>query len=268
MTARIIEKVELMEEKVTQSRARRSVYILPNLFTMASLFAGFLGALWAIEGRFDMTALAILFSCLFDGLDGKVARLTGTSSDFGVQFDSLADLVAFGVTPAIMVYQWQLARFGRLGILAAFMLVACGALRLARFNVMSGKATASKKFFVGLPIPAAGCMISLFYMFEQYLPDDIAAAVMPKACLFLVYALSFLMVSRVRYASFKEFGLVKAHPFSAMVTALLLFVVVASEPWLMGFLLFSAYLASGIIYTFFVLPRRASKLRESLQELS
>ena len=257
-----------MEEKITQSRARRSVYILPNLFTMASLFAGFLGALWAIEGRFDMTALAILFSCLFDGLDGKVARLTGTSSDFGVQFDSLADLVAFGVTPAIMVYQWQLARFGRLGILAAFMLVACGALRLARFNVMSGKATASKKFFVGLPIPAAGCMISLFFMFEQYLPDDIAAAVMPKACLFLVYALSFLMVSRVRYASFKEFGLVKAHPFSAMVTALLLFVVVASEPWLMGFLLFSAYLASGILYTFFILPRRASKLRESLQELS
>ncbi|MYL83520.1 CDP-diacylglycerol--serine O-phosphatidyltransferase [Desulfovibrio aerotolerans] len=257
-----------MEEKIPQSRARRSVYILPNLFTMASLFAGFLGALWAIEGRFDMTALAILFSCLFDGLDGKVARLTNTSSDFGVQFDSLADLVAFGVTPAIMVYQWQLARFGRLGILAAFMLVACGALRLARFNVMSGKATASKKFFVGLPIPAAGCMISLFFMFEQYLPDDIAAAVIPKACLVLVYALSFLMVSRVRYASFKEFGLVKAHPFSAMVTALLLFVVVASEPWLMGFLLFSAYLASGIIYTFFVLPRRASKLREPHQELS
>jgi CDP-diacylglycerol--serine O-phosphatidyltransferase len=202
-----------------------------------------------------------------DGLDGKVARLTGTSSDFGVQFDSLADLVAFGVAPAIMVYQWQLARFGRLGILAAFMLIACGALRLARFNVMSGKTTASKKFFVGLPIPAAGCMIALFFMFERYLPDDIAAAVIPKACLVLVYVLSFLMVSRVRYASFKEFGLVKAHPFSAMVTALLLFVVVASEPWLMGFLLFSAYLASGILYTFFVLPRR-TKLREPLQELS
>ncbi len=256
-----------MEEKVTQSRARRSVYILPNLFTMASLFAGFLGILWAIEGQFDMTALAILFSCLFDGLDGKVARLTGTSSDFGVQFDSLADLVAFGVAPAIMVYQWQLARFGRLGILAAFMLIACGALRLARFNVMTGKTTTSKKFFVGLPIPAAGCMIALFFMFERYLPDDIAAAVIPKACLVLVYALSFLMVSRVRYASFKELGLVKAHPFSAMVTALLLFVVVASEPWLMGFLLFSAYLISGIFYTFFILPRR-TKLREPLQELS
>lgn len=257
-----------MEEQPTQSRARRSVYILPNLFTMASLFAGFMGMLWAMEGRFDMTALAILVSCLFDGLDGKVARLTGTSSDFGVQFDSLADLVAFGVTPAIMVYQWQLARFGRLGILAAFMLVACGALRLARFNVMSGKVATSKKFFIGLPIPAAGCMISLFFMFERYLPDDLAAAVVPRACLVLVYALSFLMVSRVRYASFKEFGLVKAHPFSAMVTAMLLFVVVASEPWFIGFLLFTAYLISGPIYTFFVLPRRASKLREPLQELS
>lgn len=257
-----------MEEKMTQSRARRSVYILPNLFTMASLFAGFLGALWAIEGLFDMTAMAILVSCLFDGLDGKVARLTGTSSEFGVQFDSLADLVAFGVSPAIMVYQWQLFRFGRLGILAAFMLVACGALRLARFNIMSGKSVSSKKFFIGLPIPAAGCMIALFFMFEPYLPDELAAVVIPKACLILVYVLSFLMVSRVRYASFKEFGLVKAHPFSAMVTAMLLFVVVASEPWLIGFLLFSAYLISGPFYTFFVLPRRAAKLREPLQELS
>jgi len=256
-----------MEEKITQSRARRSVYILPNLFTMASLFAGFLGALWAIEGRFDQTVLAILLSCLFDGLDGKVARLTGTSSDFGVQFDSLSDLVAFGVTPAILVYQWELARFGRLGLLASFMLVACGALRLARFNVMSGKTVTSKKFFVGLPIPAAGCMIALFFMFERYLPDGLAAMVYPKACLILVYLLSFLMVSRVRYASFKEFGLVKAHPFSAMVTAMLLFVVVASEPWLIGFLFFSAYLASGPIYTYFVLPRR-TKLREPLQELS
>ena len=256
-----------MDEPITQSRARRSVYILPNLFTMASLFAGFLGVLWAIEGRFDMTALAILFSCLFDGLDGKVARLTGTSSEFGVQFDSLADLVAFGVTPAIMVYQWQLSQFGRLGLLASFMLVACGALRLARFNVMSGKTSTSKKFFIGLPIPAVGCTISLLYMFVRYLPTEFAAVVLPKTCLVLVYLLSFLMVSRVRYASFKEFGLVKAHPFSAMVTALLLFVVVASEPWLMGFLLFSAYLASGILYTFFVLPRR-TKLREPLQELS
>jgi len=255
-----------MDEKMTRSRARRSVYILPNLFTMASLFTGFLGALWAIEGRFDQTVLAILFSCLFDGIDGKVARLTGTSSDFGVQFDSLSDLVAFGVTPAILVYQWELSRFGRLGLLAAFMLVACGALRLARFNLMTGSGS-SKKFFLGLPIPASGCMIALFYMFERYLPDGLAAAVYPKACLFLVYILSFLMVSRVRYASFKEFGLVKAHPFSAMVTAMLLFVVVASEPWLIGFFLFFAYLISGPIYTFFVLPRRA-KLREPLQELS
>lgn len=256
-----------MDEKISRSRARRSVYILPNLFTMASLFTGFLGALWAIEGRFDQTVLAILLSCLFDGIDGKVARLTGTSSDFGVQFDSLSDLVAFGVTPAILVYQWQLARFGRLGLLAAFMLVACGALRLARFNLMAGVSVSSKKFFLGLPIPAAGCMIALFYMFGRYLPDSLAAAVYPKACLILVYILSFLMVSRVRYASFKEFGLVRAHPFSAMVTAMLLFVVVASEPWLIGFFLFSAYLVSGPIYTFFILPRRA-KLREPLQELS
>ncbi|MFZ5810541.1 MAG: CDP-diacylglycerol--serine O-phosphatidyltransferase [Thermodesulfobacteriota bacterium] len=246
--------------------ARKGVYILPNLLTAASLFCGFMGILWAIEGRFELTSLAILASCLFDGLDGKVARLTGTSSDFGVQLDSLCDLVAFGVAPAIMIYQWQLHAFGRLGIMASFLMVACGALRLARFNVQSS--TGSKKFFVGLPIPAAGCVVATLFMFVPYMPDDLARAVMPKACLVLAYVLSFLMVSRVRYASFKEFGLIKAHPFRAMVTAILLFVLVASEPKLLGFLFFFGYLVSGPVYTFLVLPRRSRLLRESLQELS
>jgi CDP-diacylglycerol--serine O-phosphatidyltransferase len=221
----------------------------------------------AIEGQFDMTALAILVSCLFDGLDGKVAgspvpaAISASSSTPG-RSGRLRRVTGHHGLP-VATLPVRPARH-----LAAFMLVACGALRLARFNIMSGKSVSSKKFFVGLPIPAAGCMIALFFMFEPYLPDELAAVVIPKACLILVYILSFLMVSRVRYASFKEFGLVKAHPFSAMVTAMLLFVVVASEPWLIGFLLFLAYLVSGPIYTFFVLPRRTAKLREPLQELS
>jgi CDP-diacylglycerol--serine O-phosphatidyltransferase len=243
----------------------RGVYILPNLLTTASLFSGFLGILWAIDGQFEQTSLAILVSCLFDGLDGKVARLTNTSSDFGVQFDSLADLVAFGVTPAIMVFEWELKHFGHLGIMAAFLLVACGALRLARFNVLTK--TANKKFFLGLPIPAQACTLATFYLFAQYLPES-SRDVMPKICLGLVYVLSFLMVSRVRYASFKEFGIIKAYPFSMMVTAILLFVMVASQPKLLGFLIFAGYIIAGPIYTYIILPRRSASLREPSRELS
>jgi len=243
----------------------RGVYILPNLFTTASLFSGFLGMLWAISGQFENTALAILVSCVFDGLDGKVARLTRTSSDFGVQFDSLADLVAFGVTPALMVYQWKLSHFGHLGLMASFLLVACGALRLARFNVLAAN-TANKKFFVGLPIPAQACTVATFYLFSAYIPEGWQFAV-PGFCLGMVYVLSFLMVSRVRYASFKEYGLLKAHPFSMMVTAILFFVLVASQPKVLGFVVLAGYILSGIIYTYFILPRRAT-LREPSKELS
>ena len=128
----------------------RGYYLLPNMMTMASLLSGFLGMLWSIDGRFEMAALAVIVSCVFDGLDGKLARLTNSASDFGVQLDSLADLVAFGAAPALMIYQWQTHAFGRLGIMASFLVIACGALRLARFNVQTGKI--SKKFFIGLPV--------------------------------------------------------------------------------------------------------------------
>lgn len=240
----------------------KSVYILPNLLTTASMFLGFLGITWAIEGHFDWCAVAILGSCLFDGLDGKVARLTGTSSEFGVQLDSLADLVAFGVTPAVMVYLWNLHEFGRLGLMACFLLIACGALRLARFNIQTK--TTSKKFFTGLPIPAAACTLATFVLFVPYLPESWIANAVPLFCLVLMYTVSFMMVSTVRFFSFKEFGGLKAHPFSMMVTVLLLFVLVASRPKLLGFPVFLTYLVSGPIYTVFFLSRRSAKLlRES-----
>ena len=239
----------------------RGVYILPNLLTTASLFCGFLGIKYATDGQFESCALAILVSCLFDGLDGKVARLTGTCSAFGVEYDSLADLVAFGVTPAIMTYQWHLYHFGRLGFMASFLLVACGALRLARFNVQAKNP--NKKFFVGLPIPATASTLATLVLFTPLLPDDFAEKVLPVTCLIMAYALSFLMVSRVRYASFKEYGFIKAHPFSMMVTALLLFALVASQPRLLGFLFFIGYVLSGPIYTFLILPRRAGLSRDS-----
>lgn len=246
----------------------KSVYILPNLFTTASLFTGFLGLTLAVKGQFEACALCILVSCVFDGLDGKVARLTGTTSEFGVQLDSLADLVAFGVTPAFMAYLWQLQQFNRLGLTAAFLMIACGALRLARFNVQAK--TSSKKFFVGLPIPAAGCTLATLVLFSEYLPQELAAKVLPISTLVLVYVVSFFMVSSVRFYSFKEFGALKAHRFSAMVTAILLFVLVASKPKILGFAFFIGYLVSGLIYTVFVLSRRSNRLLSdsSSKELS
>lgn len=229
---------------------RKGVYILPNLLTTASLFSGFLGLLWAVQGRIEACALAILVSALFDGLDGKVARLTGTASEFGVQYDSLADLVAFGVAPAVMVFHWQLFHFGRLGLMAAFLLVACGALRLARFNVQT--VHTSKRFFIGLPIPAQACIMATLVFFARFLPEAWQQSVLPMGVLVLAYALSFLMVSKVRYASFKEYGFVKAHPFSSMVTVILLFVLVGSQPRLLGFVILFGYMISGPIHTYFM----------------
>lgn len=251
----------------TKLPRHKSVYILPNMLTVASLFIGFLGITLAIEGDYASCALCILASCVFDGLDGKVARLTGTTSEFGIQLDSLADLVAFGATPAIMVYLWELQNFGRLGLVAAFLMIACGALRLARFNVQTK--TTSKKFFIGLPIPAAACTLATLVLFSSYLPEGIVADYLPMATLIMVYVVSFFMVSSVRFYSFKEFGFLKAHRFSAMVTAILLFSLIASKPKLLGFLIFLGYLASGPIYTLLFLSRRSSRLLgDSHNELS
>jgi CDP-diacylglycerol--serine O-phosphatidyltransferase len=243
----------------------KSVYLLPNLLTTTSLFIGFLGLTWAIKGDFSACALCILASCVFDGLDGKVARLTNTTSEFGVQLDSLADLVAFGVVPAMMAYLWMLEDFGRLGLMAAFLFMACGALRLARFNVQV--ATTSKKHFVGLPIPAAACTLAALVLFTEYLPERAMITLLPTGTLVLVYVLSFFMVSTIRFYSFKELSAFTAHPFSWMVTAILVFSLVASRPKFLGFPIFLAYLASGPLYTLFLLSRRNKRLlRDSSKE--
>ena len=236
----------------------KSVYLLPNLLTTASLFIGFLGLTWAIEGDYASCALCILGSCVFDGLDGKVARITRTTSEFGVQLDSLADLVAFGVVPAVMAYLWLLNDFGRLGLMAAFLFMTCGALRLARFNVQAS--TGSMKHFVGLPIPAAACTLATLVLFAEYVPQEYMHSVVSVGTLVLVYILSFFMVSTVRFYSFKEISAFKAHPFSWMVTAILVFSLVASRPKILGFIIFLGYLISGPLYTLFLLSRRGKRL--------
>jgi len=231
---------------------RKGIYILPNLFTTGSLFAGFYSMVATMNGDYKSAAIWVLVSSIFDGLDGKVARLTGTSSKFGVEYDSLADLVAFGVTPGLLMYSWALKPFGRLGWLAAFLFVVCGALRLARFNVQVN--TVESKRFVGLPIPAAASMVSatvlLFYHFGW------PSSFKKLAILILIYCLAFLMVSNIKYYSFKDPELIKRQPFGVLVFAVILLIVIAAEPVLMLFVLFICYIMSGPIGFIMTLPRR------------
>ncbi|WP_041974046.1 CDP-diacylglycerol--serine O-phosphatidyltransferase [Geobacter sp. OR-1] len=231
---------------------RKGIYILPNLFTTGSLFAGFYSMVATLSGDYRTAAIWILASSVFDGLDGKVARATGTTSKFGVEYDSLADLVSFGVTPGILMYAWALRPFGRLGWVAAFLFVACAALRLARFNVQVD--TVESKRFIGLPTPAAASMVSatvlLFYHFGW------PSSFKKLAILVLIYLLAFLMVSNIKFYSFKDPELIKRQPFGFLVLIVLLFVVVAAEPVLMLFIIFLCYIFSGPVGFIFTWPRR------------
>jgi CDP-diacylglycerol--serine O-phosphatidyltransferase len=240
-------------EKADRSESiRKGIYILPNLFTTGSLFAGFYSMVATLSGDYRTAAIWILASSIFDGLDGKVARATGTTSQFGVEYDSLADLVSFGVTPGLLMYAWALRPFGRLGWVAAFLFVACAALRLARFNVQVN--TVESKRFIGLPTPAAASMVSatvlLFYHFGW------PSSFKKLAILLLIYLLAFLMVSNVKYYSFKDPELIKRQPFGFLVLAVLLFIVIAAEPVLMLFLIFLCYILSGPIAFVVTWPRR------------
>ncbi len=240
-------------EKIDMSEnMRKGIYILPNLFTTGSLFAGFYSMVATMNGDFRTAAIWVLVSSIFDGLDGKVARLTGTSSKFGVEYDSLADLVSFGVAPGLLMYSWALKPFGRLGWLAAFLFVVCGALRLARFNVQVN--TVESKRFVGLPIPAAASMVSATVLLFYHLNWE--SSYKRVAILILIYSLAFLMVSSVRYYSFKDPGIIKRQPFAFLVLAVLLLIIIAAEPVVMLFVLFVCYIASGPIGYVMTWPRR------------
>lgn len=240
------EKIDMTESM------RKGIYILPNLFTTGSLFAGFYSMVATTNGDFRTAAIWILVSSIFDGLDGKVARLTGTASKFGVEYDSLADLVAFGVTPGLLMYSWALKPFGRLGWVAAFLFVACAALRLARFNVQV--ATVESKRFVGLPTPAAASMVSstvlLFYHFGW------PSSFKKLAILILIYFVAFLMVSNFRYYSFKDPELIKRQPFVFLVLAVLLLTIIAAQPVIMLFVVFLCYVFSGPVAYVMTWPRR------------
>ena len=222
------------------SRAK-TIYVLPNLFTTGNLFCGFYAIIAAINSKFLYAAIAILVANFFDIADGKVARITNTTSKFGVEYDSLSDLISFGVAPSILIYTWALIPYGKLGWVAAFLFTACGALRLARFNVMV--TVSEKSRFTGLPIPAAASMIAttvilMFKLGKIIIDRNIIL-------LILVYCLSFLMVSNIKYLSFKEIQFIKQKPLKFIFFLILILLVVVLEPEYTLFTLMLIYVSSG-----------------------
>jgi len=233
-------------------KRRRGIYLLPNLFTTATLFGGFYAILTAMNGRFEHAAIAIFVAMVMDGLDGRIARMTNTQSDFGAEYDSLADMVAFGLAPALVIYLWALTDLGKLGWLAAFVYTAATALRLARFNTQVG--IADKRYFQGLPSPSAAAIIAgAVWVGADNMIDGRALAV-PVAILTTITGL--LMVSNFRFSSFKEIDLKGKVPFMVVVAVMLAFAILLLQPPIVLFLVFTVYAVSGPIVTLFQMRKR------------
>ncbi len=231
-----------MDRKKRKRRNRgKGIYVLPNLITTGSLFAGFYSIVSTFNGEFVKAAYAVLIAVVLDGLDGRVARATGTTSSFGVEYDSLVDLVSFGVAPGFLVYAWALTPYGRVGFLAAFLYVVCGALRLARFNIQVG--SLEKGRFNGLPIPAAATLISSMILFINY--TGYSGKGKNLAVILSIYVVAFLMVSNVKYKSFKDLEPFRRRPFHTLVAIVLLMILLLSEPEVMIFAFTILYILSG-----------------------
>jgi CDP-diacylglycerol--serine O-phosphatidyltransferase len=239
-----------METDSNQTRSRRGIYLLPNMVTTAGLFSGFYAIVAAMNGRFEAAAIAIFIAMVMDGLDGRVARLTNTQSDFGVQYDSLSDMVCFGLAPALVIYEWSLrymvsVGWAKLGWLAAFIYAASAALRLARFNAQV--ATAEKSYFRGLPSPsAAGVLAGLVWAATDF---GLEGEALVYLAFVLTVSMGLLMVSNIRYYSFKEFGFKNRVSFVAILVVVLVYAFASIDPPKVLFLGFLVYSIFGIIYT-------------------
>jgi CDP-diacylglycerol--serine O-phosphatidyltransferase len=219
----------------------RGIYLLPNLLTTAGLFSGFYAVVSSMNGHFISAAVAIFIAMIFDGLDGRVARMTNTQSEFGAEYDSMADMLSFGIAPGIVAYNWALSSFGKFGWLAAFIYVACAALRLARFNTQVG--VADKRYFQGLASPAAaGVIASLIWVGSEYKIDGQEYGLIIGI---ITIILGLLMVSNFRYNSFKEVDWKGKVNFVVVLLIVLAFVVVASSPENILLIIFGLYACSG-----------------------
>ena len=223
-----------------RARFRRGAYLIPSLFTTGNLLCGYIAVVRSIQGEFEWAAIALFIAALLDRLDGWVARLTGTTSDFGVQFDSLADVISFGVAPAFLLYSFALRDLGRPAWFAAFLFVICGALRLARFNVITG--STDKRYFIGLPIPAGAAVACALVILLQ---GEELTRWMRVGVAVVTYLVSLLMVSTFRYWSFKEFDWARRPPVQTLLIVVLAGMIVATKHEVFLFLVFGGYAVSG-----------------------
>ena len=251
-----------MTDQKEKPKKRRGIYLLPNLFTTGCLFAGYYAVVSAINGHFETAAVAIFVAMVLDGLDGRVARLTNTATEFGMQYDSLADMVSFGVAPALVVYLWSLQYLGKLGWLASFLYVAGAALRLARFNTQVE--TVDKRFFQGLPSPSAAAMVAGFvWIGVEYELDPLGIGVV---ALVISVLGGVMMVSNFRYYSFKGFDLKGKVPFVTLLLAVLVFVFISIDPAKVLFFIFIVYALSGPVVTLVGLRQRREERRNTPDE--
>src|SRR5215831_10394567 len=244
------------ERRLVRVPLHKGVYVLPNLITTAGLFCGFYSIIASLRGEFLIAAIAIMAANVFDALDGRVARVTHTTSRFGIEYDSLCDLVAFGVAPGILVYCWALVTWGTFGWLAASLYVTCGALRLARFNVQFDNV--EKRHFKGLPIPAAAEVVASTVMLYYFFGGE-GATYRHLIVLLMVYALAGLMVSNVRYFSFKEIDIHHRQPFWVLVVVILALKLFIAEPQICLFATFILYAASGPARSLWIYGRRLTR---------
>jgi CDP-diacylglycerol---serine O-phosphatidyltransferase len=235
-----------------RDRMKRGIYVLPNLFTTANLFCGFYSAIASMKGMYEIASVTILIAVVLDSLDGRIARITHTASKFGGEYDSLCDLVAFGVAPAILVYNWSLLSYGKWGWLAAFLFVVCGALRLARFNVQIG--VIDSRVFNGLPIPGGAAVVATGVLLFYYLGGD---GRFPNLSIMIgVIALALFMVSSIKYYSFKDLNYFLRKPFMSFVLIVVILVIVVAEPQIMLFTFAFGYSLSGPAWSLFKLGQR------------
>lgn len=240
----------------------RGIYLLPNLMTTLALFAGFYAVIAGMNGDFMAGAIAVFIAMVFDGLDGRIARMTNSSSAFGAEYDSLADMVSFGLAPALLMYVWVLNEFGKLGWLVAFIFTAGAALRLARFNTQVG--VADRRYFQGLPSPAAAALLAGFvWMVES---NQIDTGLESWVALGLTLVGGLLMVSNVRFSSFKEFNLKDKVPFVTLLLIVLVFVVITLKPSVILFGLAFLYALSGLVMTLVRLKKTRAQRHRAKSE--
>jgi CDP-diacylglycerol--serine O-phosphatidyltransferase len=238
---------------------RKGIYILPNTLTLCGMFMGFYSILASLKGLYVHASWAIIIAMVFDGLDGWVARLTHSTTRFGIELDSLSDLVAFGVAPAVMLYKWALLPFGRIGWSAAFLFMACGALRLARYNVQMG--SAESKSFTGMPIPGAATIAATLVIFYYEVWETIP--VKNYYILFLTFILAVLMVSTLKYHGAKEIDFSKRKPFWILVAIVVAFALIVMHPPIALFIFAMIYLFGGIIENIILYYRKSRKMKKA-----